>query len=316
MFLEFRTQYPDVDITVVAIHKPISAPYIWHGIKVIPLLGNDVKYPGKALFLLKAFLKIRRLHKTNNYDGILNLWYHEFSVLTSWIHPRTFTWMLGQDVMDSNLTLRLFTPNPDKIAALSHYNNEVLGKTTGIKAHKIIPMAINESLFPELNTRVRTIDIFGAGWLTPLKNYRLFAEVILELKKTLPDIRAEIAGAGPEEGLLTEFIRHHNLGQNLKLTGLLTHSQTLEKMNNATVFFHPSTFEGGSTVYFESLFSGCQLVGTLPMTDKPVENFHCIQSKDDIVIRIKSLLENPAPAKRVTYYRMAEVCRDIYNLYF
>ncbi|OYU82278.1 MAG: hypothetical protein CFE23_00745 [Flavobacterium sp. BFFFF1] len=316
VFLEFRAQYPEIELTVVAIHKPISKPYSFNGINVIPLNGNDVKYPGKLLFLTKAFSKIRRLHKKNNYDGILNLWYHELSFLTSWIHPKTFTWMLGQDVLKNNLTLRMFRPRPNKIMALSDYNNEMLFRNSRIKAHKVIPMAINESLFPELNTEIREIDVFGAGWLTPLKNYRLFVEVILELKKTFPYIKAEIAGTGPEETALKKFIHDNNLEDNVKFPGLLSHQQTLEKMNHSKVFLHPSTFEGGSTVYFESLFSGCQLVGTLPMMDKPIENFHCVRHKEDIVARMAALLQNPKPPKRITYYKMYEVCREIYDLYY
>lgn len=316
VFLSFKRKYPEVEITVITIHKPIGSPYFWNEIQVIPLNGNDVKYPKKLGFLTKAFFKIRELQKKNEYDGILNCWFHEFSVFMPLIHTKSYTWMLGQDVKKSNWSLRLFKPNPEKIRALSQYNNAILYETAKIRAHKIIPMAIDESLFPELNLKERPIDVFGAGWFSDLKNYRLFLAVILEVRKIKSDIRVEIAGAGEQEQELKNFVKANNLEKNIKFLGLLPHHETINKMNDSKIFLHTSTFEGGSTVYFESLYAGCQLVGTLPMMDKPVENFHYCPTQTEIVAAISSLLANPMPSKRVLYYSMDFVCGEIYNLFY
>lgn len=317
VFLAFKEQYPNVELTIVAIHKPlVDKPYDWHGIKVIPLQGNDIQYPLKIIFLLKAFYKLHRLIKANQYNGILNLWHNEFSVFTRLFRCKKFTWMLGQDVKKDNLYLRYFKPNPNKIMALSQYNNDVLYQSANIRAHKIIPMAINENLFPALNTDERNIDVFGAGFLSPLKNYPLFLEVILTLKKTKPNIKVELAGMGEQEQDLKRFVKENNLENNVTFLGLISHTAALDKMNHSKVFLHTSTFEGGSTVYFEALYSGCQLVGTLPMMDKEIENFHFHENKIDIAEKINHLLENLPPVKRVRYYSMDFVCKEIYELYY
>lgn len=200
--------------------------------------------------------------------------------------------------------------------ALSQFNNDVLHQTAGIKAHKVIPMAINMELFPKLNLGARPIDVFGAGWFSELKNYGLFLESVLELQKTKPDIKVEIAGTGNRENELRNFVKENNLENNVIFLGLLSHQETLKKMNEAKIFLHTSTFEGGSTVYFEALYSGCQLVGTLPMMDKPVENFHYCPTKSEIVAAILFHLENPKPPKRVSYYSMDFVCEEIYHLFY
>ena len=316
VFLAFKAQYPDIDLTVVSIHKPNAGAYSWHGIEVIPFNGNDVQYPAKILFLMKSFYKIRKLNIKNQYDGIFNMWYNEFSVFTHFMSPKTKTWMLGQDVKKDNLCLKIFKPNPNKIVALSQFNNDVLYQTSGIKAHQIIPMAINESLFPELNLGERPIDVFAAGWFSKLKNYTLFVNVILELKKSKPNIKAEIAGSGDEERILKKFVKDNGLDDNITFLGLISHTETLDKMNHSKIFLHPSTFEGGSTVYFESLYSGCQLVGTLPMMDKAIENFHYHTSLNEIVRKTHFLLDHPTPPKRVIYYRMHAVCEAIYRLFY
>ncbi len=317
VFLAFKDQYPTVELTIVAVHKPlVQQPYDWHGIKVIPLQGNNIKYPWKLGFLLKAFYKIYQLVKAKRYDGILNLWHNEFSVINRIFQCKKFTWMLGQDVRKDNLYLRYFKPDPNKIIALSQYNNQVLYESAGIRAHKIIPMAINEKLFPQLNNDERNIDVFGAGFLSPLKNYKLFLEVILTLKKTKPDIKAAIAGSGEEEYELKRFVKQHNLENNVVFLGMISHREVLYKMNNSKIFLHTSTFEGGSTVYFEALYSGCQLVGTLPMMDREIEHFHWSEGKNEIAQKIDALLDNlPAP-KRVRYYTMDFVCREIYELFY
>ena len=316
VFLAFAEKYPEIDLTIVAIHKPLSDTYYWNGIKIIPMRGNNVSYPQKILFLAKSFYRLHKLIREEKYDGILNLWYNDFSIFTHAINAKTFTWMLGQDVKKENRYLRFKKPNPNKIMALSGFNNEVLYQTAKIRAHKVIPMAINESLFPELNTGTREISVFGAGNLSPLKNYRLFVEVIAALQKTIPDIKAELAGTGEQESELKALANELGLEKNITFLGLISHQQTLEKMNHSKVFLHTSTFEGGSTVYFEALYSGCQLVGTLPMVDRELPNFHWHETKVAIVTAITSILKNPKPAERTTYYTMDYVCAEIYGLFY
>lgn len=314
--LAFHQQFPEIELMVVAIHKPVSQPYHWNGISVIPLNGDDIKYPSKAIFLIQSFFKIRKFCKQQNFDGILNFWYQEFSVLSNLQHGKNFTWLQGQDVRKTNRTLRIFKPDPKKIVAISPFNNEVLFETAGIRAYKIIPIGIDRKVFPELNTGQRDFDIFGAGWLTPLKNFRLFVEVISELKKTNPNIKAAIAGSGSEEVQLKQWVKENDLEQNVVFLGLLSHAETLEKMNRSKIFLHTSTFEGGATVYSEALFSGCQLIGTLPLFDREMAHFHHHSQKSDIVAKVNGLLGNlPAP-QRILYYKMETVCEETYRLFY
>ncbi|WP_339889678.1 glycosyltransferase [uncultured Flavobacterium sp.] len=316
VFHAFVEKYKNVEVTIISTQKPISTPYYWHGIKVIPLNGNNIRYPFKIIFLIKSFYKINRLKKENKYDGILNLWYNDFSVYSHLTNQKTYSWMLGQDVKRDNIFLRLFKPDSKKIIAISNYSNNVLYESIKIKAHKIIPIAVNKNLFPELNTNERSIDVFGAGWLSPLKNYSLFLDIILELKNINPNIKVEIAGIGTEESKLKEFVKTNQLEKNVTFLGLLSHKEILLKMNNSKIFLHTSTFEGGPTVYYEALYSGCQLVGTLQTMDRAVENFYCANSKKDILITLINLLENPKKPKRVIYYSMDYVCEEVYNLFY
>lgn len=312
----FSERYPDVELTVVACQKPVSAQYFWNGIRVITLNGNDIRYPAKIRFLLKSYFRLRNIIKEEKFTGILNLWYNDFAVLSDFLPCNNFTWMLGQDVRASNRYLRIKKPKSQKLISISPFSDAVLEETAGIRAHKMIPIAVDPNLFPDLNTAERPIDIFGAGWLTPLKNYKLFLKVVLELQAQFPNIRAEIAGTGPEGESLQAFVKQHRLEPNIKFCGLISHEETLDKMNQSKIFLHTSTFEGGATVYAESLFSGCQLVGTLPLMDRPIKNFHCVDQKKAIAATIADLLKETPQAERIVYYPMEYVCDKIYKLYF
>ena len=313
---ELAERHPDISITVVAVHKPFTRRhYNWRGIDVIALGGNNIKFPAKALFLCKAFLTIRKELAAGGYCGVLNLWHNEFSIMARWLHPNHFTYLLGQDVLRENWYLKWFRPEPERLIAVSEHANRILEQSAGLRAGHVIPIAASEKLFPEFNMRQRPIDIFGAGWLTELKNFRLFAEIILALRNINPNIKAEIAGDGPQRQQLQDFIDDNDLRENLFLCGLLTHSQTLAKMNQSKIFLHTSTFEAGATVYAEALFAGCRVVGTVPVLDEGTRGFWHVRDRDEAVERISILIKDEFEAVRIESFNIADSCRKIHALF-
>lgn len=312
----FHERFPEVQLTVVSIHKPVSEPYSWHGIEVVPLNGNDIRYPSKFLFLFQSFLQLRKLHRERKFDGVLNFWFQEFSILTRWLGCQNYTWFQGQDVLKDNRTLQFFRPKPNHIIALSDFQNQKLFETMRIRANKVIPIGIDEKIFPKLNQRERQIDIMGAGWLTEIKNFSLFIGIVIELRKTNPDIRAVIAGTGNQERQLKQLVRDNGIEKNVSFLGLLSHAETLERMNDSKIFLHTATFEGGGAVCSEALYSGCQFIATLPLFDRKMENFHLLSEKSEIVAKIRALLNHMPAPKRIRYYAMETVCDKVYQLFY
>ncbi len=309
------SQRHDFKITVIAVHKPFTRePYTWRGIEVVPLNGRNASYPIKAALVARCFATVRSELKKGGYAGILNLWYNEFAVMSKYFHRNHYTYLLGRDVLPSNRYMRWFRPDPSRLIAVSGFANDTLEQSFGLRATHTVPIAVSPALFPKFNDAERPIDLFGAGWLTDLKNYILFAEAVLEIRKSFPEIRAEIAGDGPRKKQLEEFISLHGLERNLRLCGLLTHEQTLEKMNQSKIFLHTSRFEAGATVYAEALYSGCQVVGTVPVLEDS-EHFTSASGIRDIVEKIKSILEIGPKSERVVTHDISRTCAQIEALF-
>jgi len=319
--LAFSNKY-DVKLDIVSLYSPNGDPYQWNGIEVIPLngpmQGNILK---KGIFILNAVRRIKEWDKTRKYDGILSFWYRETAMigrmLSSKLQLTHYTWLLGQDVRRKNSYMRLKLPKPSEIIAISTFQNDYLYTSFGFYAHKVVPIAVAPSFFPSLNKGKRPIDVLGAGSFIPLKNNEFFLEVVLALKKLKKDLKVVLIGNGPLESKIKQFIENNGLEQTIKLTGLLSHKETLEQMNNARIFLHTSRFEGGCTVCFESLYSGCHLISTLPMVKNSNPNFSYLVTKETIVAKANELLnEISAPIYRSADTNIDDACVEFYKLFF
>jgi glycosyltransferase involved in cell wall biosynthesis len=280
--------------------------------------GNLLK---KGIFVLRATRKIKNLNKTLNYDGILSFWYREAAMIGRMVSSRCsikhFTWLLGQDVKRTNKYMKFIRPKSQEIVAISKFQNDYLYKEFGFLAHKTTPIAVEPSIFPMLNEAHRPIDILGAGSMIPLKNHELFLEVVLCVKKRKKDLSVVLVGNGPQESKIRQFIKLNGLEETVKLTGLLSHTETLNYMNNSRIFLHTSKFEGGCTVCFESIFSGCHLISTLPIVKDSNPNFSRLDQKEAIVKKITALLSGTQSSfKRSADTTMDEACSEFYKLFF
>lgn len=312
----------DVEVDIISLYSPDGEPYQWHGIEVIPLngpmRGNLVK---KGLFILNSVRKIKIRNKTRKYNGILSFWYRETAIIGKLLSSRLqlphYTWLLGQDVKRRNRYMRISPPKPSEIIAISTFQNSYLNSAFGFYAHKVVPIAVAPSFFPLLNQGPRSIDILGAGSLIPLKNHELFLEVVLAIKANREDLSVVLIGNGPLETKIKKFISANGLEKTIKLTGLLSHKETLTYMNDAKIFLHTSNFEGGCTVCFESLYSGCHLISTLPMVNSTNPKFSHLVTKIDIVNKANELLN----ASSIVFDRSSDTnidnaCSEFYELFF
>lgn len=187
--------------------------------------------------------------------------------------------------------------------------------------HKEVPFlvvenGINAGAFPPLNISNRSIDIIGVGSLTELKNYKLFIEIIFEIKKHYHNIKAVIAGAGPGEDELKTLVKHLGLENNVELKGLVQHNGVFDLMNDSRIFLHTSNYEGNSTVLMEALYSGCITLSTCPLSNSSTPNLSIMKNKEAFVQAIINSLKNyNAPTARVTFNTMDRSAKRIMELF-
>jgi len=143
---------------------------------------------------------------------------------------------------------------------------------------------------------MKDIDILGVGSLIPLKQYDLFVEVISGIKQYFPGIKAVLCGKGPQENKLKILIEKLGLQDNIALMGELAHIEILETMNRSRVFLHTSIYEGLGVVCLEALYASCHVISMVRPMDHEIEQWHVVQTKEEMGIKLNSLLSDPDTA--------------------
>jgi glycosyltransferase involved in cell wall biosynthesis len=309
----------DRDLIVLAFQYPYEKrTYTWHGVKVISLGGKNRAGILRMFTWLKAYLELKKIYGQYAQTGLLSLWITECALVAKYFSRgkkiKNYVWVQGRDALKSNKYVKRIRPAPESVIAISQFNQEVFYKNHNIQPGHVIENGVDREAFPLLNSGERPIDIMGAGSLTAGKNYRLFLEVIGELKKTFPHIKCVIAGDGPEKDRLAETARSLGLG-NVTFAGLLSHDKVLGLMNNAKIFLHPSDYEGNSSSVIEALYSGCRVIVRQPLSNASVKNLDVVVSKSELIRSVEKALTNHAQPERVLFNSMDDSAKKILQLF-
>ena len=139
----------------------------------------------------------------------------------------------------------------------------------------------------------RDFDIVAAGSLIRLKQYDVFVQVIAELKKAFPKIKAVLIGDGPEKSRLQTLIRLLGLESNITLTGELSHPKVLQWMQRGKLFLHPSSYEGFGVVCIEALCAGTEVISFVKPMHAEIQNWHIVTNKAKMVEKAADILNAP-----------------------
>ena len=85
-------------------------------------------------------------------------------------------------------------------------------------------------------------------------------------------------------------------------------------MNNSRVFLHTSKFEGGATVLQEALYSGCQVVSTIAVSNgQAIPNFHYAADTENLAASVKSSLVSGRDVMRSEPFTMEETIGVVFK---
>lgn len=317
----FSGENPTIEIHVLTLNYPFTSSTYKYKNLTIHALGNGFKKDVFIIYkVLKNIKKAIKLHKKYRFDGVLSFWYGQTAILGKIIHfcfkiPH-YTWLHGQDAKSTNGYMKWFRPNSKDLIMVGKKHQEVLYKSHKVLAKHIANVAINPKTFSKLNRDKRNIDVIGVGNLGKLKNYDLFIDIIFDLKKTHPTVKAIICGDGDERENLTAKIETLNLNSNIELLGYVTNIKVREFMNNSKIMLHTSTFEGNSFAIQEALYSGCKVISTFNCFEKEVSNFYHKENQKSAVFELNYLLKNSKKAERIIPYDISKTEETIYKLFF
>ncbi len=311
--------YPGLNIIILGFQYPYCKKrYQWFGTTVISFNGQNRGGITKLSLRRKIHAVLQELHSSHKIIGVLSFWYGE----CAWVGKKFadqnrlkhFCWLLGQDAKKENRYPGKLHAAPSELIALSDFLQQEFEKNHEVRPAHVIPPGVD---IKEFNNPVsgNDVDIVAAGSLIPLKQSDLFIQVIAAIKKQLPDIKAVLVGDGPERKKLQVLIADYGLQQNIMLTGELPHSETLQWMQRAKIFLHPSSYEGFGLVMIEALYAGCEVISFCKPMNQDINHWHIVQDPFEMQQKSIELLQSNLPQERVCPFNIDDSAKKIMGLF-
>lgn len=171
-----------------------------------------------------------------------------------------------------NLLERVCVPFIDKFIVLDKSSTDYLKRRYSIPETKIttIPVMVDLNFFKPIDKREARLKkglehnkeiILYVGRLTKAKNLKLLLSSFREVNEDRQNAMLVIAGTGPYEGELKQFVSRHNI-RGVRFLGYIDHDDVPILMNCADIFAFPSLSEGSPNVVKEALACGLPVVST------------------------------------------------------
>ena len=237
--------------------------YEWYGNAVMSFDGRN-RGGLRRLWLRKQVASVlRQLNGARPLGGLLSFWYGECAIAAKSFGDRHgirhYCWLLGQDARKDNPYPARLRFHPSELVALSDFLQAELERNHGLRPFAVIAPGVDTGRL-HAAARQRDIDLLAVGSLIPLKQFAAFLEVVAEIKKTIPGIKAVLAGEGLQKENLLALARQLNLQEQVILTGALPFQSVLNLMQRAKILLHPSAYEGFSGVCLEAVKAGAHVI--------------------------------------------------------
>jgi glycosyltransferase involved in cell wall biosynthesis len=149
-----------------------------------------------------------------------------------------------------------------------------------------------------------------------LKQYEIFLEVIAQIKKQIPGIKAMIAGKGPERERLQSVIEKLELQNHVNLVGELPYPEVLQLMQRSKILLHPSSYEGFGCVCLEALYAGAHVISFCKPMNIDISHWHIVKNKEEMIIEALNLLKDERTEyKSIPVYLIRDAAKKIISLF-
>lgn len=254
--------HTDVEVSVIAIHYPEKKiNYDWKKLRVFAIGGNRKNQPLRSIYWLAAIWKALKINSKNKIDIVHSFWLNESALIgenvSRLLKVKHINTMMGQDAKKENKFIKILPLKKIIKVAVSDFQSKIFKSSANIEVDAVIPWGIKPFLVEE---KERNIDIIGVGSLIEVKNFKLFIEVIRELKKDFKDINCLLVGDGYLRGELMNKIDSYELSRNIKLTGQLPREEVVKLMKRSKILLHTSDYESFGYVLEEGVVAGCYVV--------------------------------------------------------
>ncbi len=300
-----KKNYPELNIVVLAFQYPFETKeYTFQSIPVISFGGKNKGGLPKLLLRSKINKQLKKIHKSCSIKAILSFWCGECAFVGSRFarkhELKHYCWLMGQDAKAANPYPRKIKFAPDELIALSDFLKDEFERNHQVRPHKIIPPGIDTTAQTGMNA-TRDIDLLAVGSLIPLKQYAIFVDVVCQIKKVIPSIKAVLIGDGPEIENLLALIKTKKLETSIQLTGELPHAVVIQYMQRSKLLLHPSAYEGFGMVCIEAMYAGASVISFVKPMKKEVPGWHIVADTEEMSNKALELLPAYVPASTAEF---------------
>ena len=293
----------NIDIQIVALDYPFTEKaYSWHGAPVFPCNGQNRRWLlARTLWRARNHCKRILANAAPPTLTIHSFWLgwaaqlgEIFHQKGSWPHITT---LMGQDVLPPNQwQLRhLNSERCERLVAVSTFQNDVLERHSGLRAAHTIPWGYSTDFQSISKPKSTTLDILGVGNLIEIKNWEKWLRVIAALSPTLPNLRAELVGDGPERAKLEALSQQLGLEKTVHFAGQLPRKTVLERMQAARLLLHTADYESYGFVFAEAAVFGLPMVAT-PVGIAPETHAICAVEVSELAKKVHMALNGSEPS--------------------
>ncbi len=285
---------------------------------VVHRVGNNASYLSKILFIPRAALRVRELHRMEKFDGAWAMMsYMALPLLYSGI-PYALTLQEGDTErhMFGRLRILPFVPfmhlafrKARALSAISTYLGGWARKRGYRGVVEIIPNGVDVKKFSGEKTPHEGTVLITASRL-------VYKNAIDDIIRTLPllpmQVRLQILGDGPEKGALVSLAQTLNVLDRVEFLGFVDNAQVPKFLHSADIFVRPSRSEGMGNSFVEAFAAKIPVVATQEggiadflfdarrNPDKPTTGWAVDKNApDQIALQIKGILGNPAQMEQV-----------------
>lgn len=305
-----------VQISILAIHYPyLAKQYVWNGIAVVSLGGNNVKGLRKLKFYRKAIGFLNNLNQKHKIDAVHSFWLSDASVIGARWSKRNgkphFITLMGQEAERAKKYVRFLAKN-DELIALSNEQKGRIERQLGVPVNHVIPFGIKNEAPQEFNTK-RSTDILGVGSLIEVKNYVQFIDTVAELQSET-SLNVKLIGDGPLRDELERYAKEKSA--EIQFLGIVDRKRVLLEMCKAQIFFHPSKSESLGYVFLEALMCGMTIVSkNVGIAGDVTSHKWCIVENEEFKSTIRKQLSRDESPKSEMPFSISDTTKHYLNLW-
>lgn len=315
-----KKTFPEINIIVLSFVYPDRlSEYQWEGVKVFSFNGMKFRKLRRVLLWRKIWKQLKQINREHEITGILSFWCGECALIGSYFGKRYAIdhriMICGQDARKKNKLVRFIRPSSNELIAISDFLSDEFYRNHHIKPAHMIPNAIDISMFPP-SAETRDIDVIGVGSLSILKQYDFFVDIVAQLRKRKPTIKAALCGDGEDTERIKRIIKDLSLEDTISMPGMLAPTEAIRMMQRAKIFLHPSSYEGFSSACLEALYAGANVISFTKPMHHDIQNWHIVKTKDEMFKKASELLQqNRLFDDKVIVYSIEDSVKKLMQLF-